>query len=334
MPGPPRLPLDPYPQFLLSSLDFDLDNLDQLHPYQLALVHFSPLATPEQRLRADVLWWQRRREAIEGSGEEVGLSEASAGLRQMKRAREWLEGKVPGSRKMRDMEVQTDPPPAPPRPAEVAKRKVSTTTTVTPVPIELPSSSPPPTDPTQTPAASTPLGLSQSNEPVPAELESHFFLLLCDNLSPRVSPLLFAHFLHRRNSKNLPFFFGIRRTTATSFLVAFGSYDDAHTAQTQLNGQVVPRMKCKIHASVAGRSRGTFKWRHLNPETRRMWLEKKELPDKEFADQAKPPGKGSTVSEGYHNELRRIEATTQPSAERMSEADRKFAEEAREATLR
>lgn len=114
MPGPPRLPLDPYPQFLLSSLDIDLDNLDQLHPYQLALVHFSPLATPEQRLRADVLWWQKRREAIEGSGEEVGWSEASAGLRQMKRAREWLEGKVPGSSKMRDTGVQTDPPPAPP----------------------------------------------------------------------------------------------------------------------------------------------------------------------------------------------------------------------------
>ncbi|BGP21705.1 hypothetical protein JCM10295v2_000580 [Rhodotorula toruloides] len=335
MPGPPRLPLDPYPQFLLSSLDFDLDNLDQLHPYQLALVHFSPLATPAQRLRADVLWWQKRREAIQGSDEEVGLREVSAGLRQMKRAREWLEGKVPGSKQMRETAVQTDPPAPPPQDSST---RPTPATTVTPVPVDLPPSpSPQPTQPSntaQTLGASTPLSLPQSTAPCPAELECHFFVLWCGDLSPRVSPLLFAHFLHRRTSKLLPFFFGIRRATTTSYHVAFRSYDDAYTAHMQLNGQAFPRMKCKIRTSIVGRSRGTFKWRHLDPETRRSWIESKSLPDKELVEQAKPAGKGITVSEAYHNELRRIEAAGQPNAERMSEADRKFAEEAREATLR
>lgn len=150
-----------------------------------------------------------------------------------------------------------------------------------------------------------------------------------------MSTVLFAHFLLRRNSKALlPFFFGIRRANTTTVDVAFRSYDDAYTAQTQLDGQTVPRMKCKIRASVKGRSRGTFKWRHLNPETRRSWIEDKKLPDKEFVDQAKPPGHGITVSQEYHNELRRIEAAGQPSAERMSEADCKLAEEARDATLK
>ncbi|BGP28898.1 hypothetical protein JCM10296v2_000634 [Rhodotorula toruloides] len=326
MPGPPRLPLDPYPQFLLSSLDFDLDNLDRLHPYQLALVHFSPLATPEQRLRADVLWWQRRREAIEGCGEEFGLSEASAGLRQMKRAREWLEGRVPGSKKMRDAGVQTDPPPAPP-----PTTPQPAVTPPTPAPVHAFTQSSPTVGsvPSSNPTATRPsFDFSfESNEPCPPALHSQFHILWCGDIATAVTPALFLFFLVRRTRNRLPRFFALRRASSGAFLLAFRSSDDAHVAQQDLDGEAVPHMKCRINAVVRGNSGSEFKWRDLSVETRQCWTMYRSLPRQQLVDQAKPAGKGITVSQDYHDELQRIK-----DAEEQDE--RRLADEAREATLK
>ncbi|POY71425.1 hypothetical protein BMF94_5738 [Rhodotorula taiwanensis] len=100
-----HLPLDPFPGFSTCSLDFSLDNLGSLYDYQLALVHFHPRATEENKVEAQVVFWRRR--IARENRDNDGKVELDAALRQLKRAREWLEGKVPGSRSMRDGSAQT-----------------------------------------------------------------------------------------------------------------------------------------------------------------------------------------------------------------------------------
>jgi hypothetical protein len=98
--------LDPFPGFE-SSLLPPLDNLNSLRSYQLALVPFHPEATLEQHAQARTIFRRRRMEAL-SRREELGMGEKTLEQRQMRRAQEWLEGKVPGSRRMVDGETQTD----------------------------------------------------------------------------------------------------------------------------------------------------------------------------------------------------------------------------------
>ncbi|GAA6032740.1 hypothetical protein JCM8097_000768 [Rhodosporidiobolus ruineniae] len=96
--------LDPYPGFERSLLP-SLTQLDSLLPYQLALVPFHPEASTTDIDRARALF-QRRRVKSLARREELGLPEKEAELRQLQRAQDWLEGKVPGSKRMVDREAQ------------------------------------------------------------------------------------------------------------------------------------------------------------------------------------------------------------------------------------
>ena len=58
--------VDPYPGFELSRLNFSLDDISALPSYQLALVKFHPLATPEHHLRAELHFSKRRIAAHRG----------------------------------------------------------------------------------------------------------------------------------------------------------------------------------------------------------------------------------------------------------------------------
>ncbi|GAA5832195.1 hypothetical protein JCM11251_004275 [Rhodosporidiobolus azoricus] len=97
--------LDPYPGFERTALP-SLAHLASLHSYQLALVPFHSEASPSQIAEAKRLFQQRRLAAV-SRREELGLPEKHAELRQLQRAKDWLEGKVPGSKKMKDGGVQT-----------------------------------------------------------------------------------------------------------------------------------------------------------------------------------------------------------------------------------
>ncbi|GAA6032742.1 hypothetical protein JCM8097_000769 [Rhodosporidiobolus ruineniae] len=90
--------LDPYPGFERTVLP-DLSSLDQLLPFQLALVPFHPEATHSHIAHARALFQQRRVASI-ARKEQLGLPEKQAELRQLERARDWLEGRAPGSKKM------------------------------------------------------------------------------------------------------------------------------------------------------------------------------------------------------------------------------------------
>ncbi|GAA5980003.1 hypothetical protein JCM10908_001495 [Rhodotorula pacifica] len=125
-PPPPsqdHLPLDPFPGFVMCNLDFQLDDLEKLYDYQLALVPFHPQATPEHKIEAEVIFWRRRvarkSDDVAFEAQELeGKVELDAAKRQLRRARDWLEGKVPASRPMKDAQVQVDLlPPSSPSPA-------------------------------------------------------------------------------------------------------------------------------------------------------------------------------------------------------------------------
>ncbi|BGO96686.1 hypothetical protein NBRC10513v2_000624 [Rhodotorula toruloides] len=89
--------LDPYPGAETWPLDFSLADLHTLTSQELLSVHLHPLATKADKEEAKAIFWQRRVLAF-GQGREEGLAEATAELRQMKRAEEWLAGRAPGSR--------------------------------------------------------------------------------------------------------------------------------------------------------------------------------------------------------------------------------------------
>ncbi|GAA5980258.1 hypothetical protein JCM11641_005521 [Rhodosporidiobolus odoratus] len=98
--------MDPYPGFE-SSLLPSLNSLDTLHSYQLALVPFHPESTADHRNRARALFQRRRMERI-ARKEELGVPEKRAEFNQLLRARDWLEGKAPGSKKTQDSTTQTE----------------------------------------------------------------------------------------------------------------------------------------------------------------------------------------------------------------------------------
>ncbi|BGO92913.1 hypothetical protein NBRC10512_006071 [Rhodotorula toruloides] len=97
---------DPYPGAETWPLDFSLADLHALTSQELLSVYLHPRATKADKDEAKVIFWQRRVLAL-GQGREEGSAEATAELRQMKRAEERLAGRAPGSRGAGDKEEET-----------------------------------------------------------------------------------------------------------------------------------------------------------------------------------------------------------------------------------
>lgn len=89
--------LNPYPGAETWPLDFSLADLHALTSQELLSVPLHPLAAKADKEGAKSIFWQRRDLAFR-QGREEGSAEATAELRQMKRAEEWLAGRAPGSR--------------------------------------------------------------------------------------------------------------------------------------------------------------------------------------------------------------------------------------------
>ncbi|GJN91646.1 hypothetical protein Rhopal_004669-T1 [Rhodotorula paludigena] len=306
--------LDPYPGFYLASLDFSLDCLDQLFSYQLALVGLHPQCTPELRTRADDLL-RTRRESAQRRGYEDGFFEKNAEMRQLQRAKRWLEGTLPQSRNMRDMAVQTDPPPPtpPPRPQPTAARPASPLASPdAPAPAPLPSTSALPA----TVSASSPgprFSFPDSMERCPPALHSQLHILWCGDLDEDVTTRLFLHFLLRRQREPFPRPLAIKRSASGAILLGFRSSADVDAALGQLDDVALPLMGCRIRAVARGNSGSEFRWCDLSDEVRHAWTTHGRLPDAalRYVDKVDPPEKGVKVSKGYHAEWVRIQRARQ-----------------------
>ncbi|BGP36754.1 hypothetical protein JCM10449v2_000656 [Rhodotorula kratochvilovae] len=293
--------LDPFPAFHHAPLDFPLDSLNSLASHQLALVQFHPDATREHCIRAELLFKKRRRLERDEEAYRVGLKDAE--LRQVERARQWLEGTLPQSRPMRDAAVQTQAPDRVAAPDQVGAGMGGGQVNAGQQRESAPQSTLPaaslPLDPTAPPGPS--FSFPDTTEPCPRELSSHFHILWCGDLDDDVTPLLFLHF---------PRPLAIRRSSSGAMMLAFRSAAYALHAQQRLDGEPLPLMRCKIRAIVRGNSGSEFRWRDLSDEVRDAWDRMRALPPAEGAWVEKAPGpvRGVRVSAGYQREWERIEA--------------------------
>jgi hypothetical protein len=325
----PPLPLDPFPGFSTCSLDFALDHIDQLYDYQLALVAFHPEATLDHKAEAELLFWRRRVARKEADLVEDGQVELEAGLRQLQRARDWLEGKAPSSRPMKDAQVQARPsakdaqvrtgrrPPPVPCSAAAASddlQPIQSSSTAA----GTPASASPPDAPTSSRShdPDAPPGpyfsaFHNGGASLPPAPKSVPLLLKQPNVlwvggfTKQATRTLFLAFIKRVGPEKFPRPLAISKISQLIYVVAFRTRSEVKLAQRLLHNVALPKMKSKLTATL-GTSR-TFKWSDFSDEVRDAWLRTGRLPFKRpvFVEMAPAPFK-VCVSTEYQAELDRI----------------------------
>lgn len=161
-------PPSPYPGFHLSRLDFALDDLASLPAYQLALVWVHPLATAQDRERAE-LYFGRQREQAKAAGHKIGENE-----------RKQLEmlGLAEVEQPTKDPRIRIKPEP-------VEETVHSATAAARPPTPPLPSRSPPPPRRGQDPSPPSP----PQRTAVPLSPQQHRPVQEEQPFSPRYPPL-------------------------------------------------------------------------------------------------------------------------------------------------
>ncbi|KWU43656.1 hypothetical protein RHOSPDRAFT_26201 [Rhodotorula sp. JG-1b] len=326
----PPLPLDPFPGFSTCSLDFPLDHIDQLYDYQLALVDFHPDATLGHKSEAELLFWRRRVARKKADLVDDGQVELDAGLRQLQRARDWLEGKAPSSRPMKDAQVQARPStkeaqvrtgrrPPPPVPCSAAAAdddddlqpvQSSSTAAVTPVTAPTTSRSDDPDAPPGPFFSAFQKG-GASLPPAPKTLpllNQQLHVLWVGGFTKQATRALFLAFIKHAGPRKFPRPLAISKISHSTYIVGFRSRPEVQLARRLLHNVALPKMMSKLTATpgTPGTSR-TFKWSDFSDEVRGAWLRTGKLPFKwpMYVDMAPAPFK-VCVSTEYQAELDRI----------------------------
>lgn len=80
--------MDPFPRFEACSFDFQTDNLESLHSFQLALVPFREDSNLHQLSEARTIFLRRRQRALERN--EEGVPEKLSELKRLEKMKETL----------------------------------------------------------------------------------------------------------------------------------------------------------------------------------------------------------------------------------------------------
>ncbi|GAA5887530.1 hypothetical protein JCM6882_001440 [Rhodosporidiobolus microsporus] len=148
---------------------------------------------------------------------------------------------------------------------------------------------------------------STNPRPIPRELFQLLHIVLCTNLVSDVTVGLFYHYLLRAGKHTYPRPLAIKRSQTGSIMLAFRSAEHAQLAVSALDGATLPLARCKIRSFVRAETTGNeFRWRDLSGEVQAAWEGSRQLPAALWVGKVPGPGKGISVSEGYHDEWQNI----------------------------
>ncbi|GJN91645.1 hypothetical protein Rhopal_004668-T1 [Rhodotorula paludigena] len=308
-----------FPRFELARLDFALDDLASLAPFQLALVAFHPSATAQHKADARAQFFQRRW-AAEDAGEQVGLDEAEGELRALTQARNALaKAKEETRSRMKDQATQTgEKEPA----LGAVKREDGVElderegnrrlpTPISP-PVQLPEIDLAPPGPVFS------FDWLNNGPWCSRDLLKRFYTIRIPSLPHPVTVRLLHEYLLMRRRDPFPRPLAYRSTNTGGLFIAFRSHQDATDAMQRLNGCTLPLAKVKLQGvQLKPNVEGTeFRMGSLSEEVRAAWEDKGGLPEgARWVGQAPSPRRGVKVSEAYEAEWREIERKRRELAE-------------------